>query len=399
MVMAEFLRINGFKAAAVKAGIRGKDRLDLSLLVCDRPAAAAGIFTANLVKAAPVLLDQERLASGKARAILINASIANACTGAEGLAKARRCAALAAAELGCAEEEVLVASTGVIGEQLDLACFEKHMAALVGNLRPDGFVEVSQAIMTTDTVPKTAGREVVLDGTPVRLLGLAKGAGMIKPNMATMLAFVLTDAAVEADLLQEMLAGAGARSFNRITIDGDTSTNDSLLALASGAAGNRPLSAGSPAAAAFRAALHALVLDLALQIVRDGEGATKLITIRVTGAASEAEARLAAETVAESKLVKTAFFGEDANWGRIIAALGRSGASFDQLRVDIAFDGVVMVKGGLGQGQVVEAEATRILKQREFSLDIDLHQGNGAWEVYTCDLSIDYVKINADYRS
>lgn len=393
------LQIKGFKAAAVKAGIRGKDRLDLSLLVCDGLATAAGIFTTNLVKAAPVLLDMERLASGRARAILINASIANACTGAAGLAKARRCAELAAAELGCGPEEVLVASTGVIGEQLELACFEKNMAPLVKNLRPEGFVEVSRAIMTTDTVPKTAVREVVLDGTPVRLLGMAKGAGMIKPNMATMLGFVLTDAAAPAELLREMLAEAGSRSFNRITIDGDTSTNDSLIILASGAAGNQPLAAGSPAAAKFRAALNDLVLDLALQIVRDGEGATKLITIRVKGAASEAEARLAAETVAESKLVKTAFFGEDANWGRIIAALGRSGADFDQLKVDIAFDGVVMVREGLGQGRGVEAEATKVLKQREFTLNIDLHRGPAAWEVYTCDLSIDYVKINADYRS
>jgi glutamate N-acetyltransferase/amino-acid N-acetyltransferase len=230
-------------------------------------------------------------------------------------------------------------------------------------------------------------------------MGLAKGAGMIKPNMATMLAFVLTDAAVPVDLLREMLAEAGSRSFNRITIDGDTSTNDSLLLLASGAAGNAPLQAGTPAAAIFRDALNELVLDLALQIVRDGEGATKLITIRVAGAATEAEARLAAETVAESKLVKTAFFGEDANWGRIIAALGRSGASFDQRKVDIAFDGVPMVKGGLGQGKAVEVEATRVLKQREFAVNINLHQGEATWEVYTCDLSIDYVKINADYRS
>ena len=397
--MSESLTVKGFKAAAVKAGIRGRDRLDLALLVCDKSATAAGIFTTNLVKAAPVLLDMERLVTGKARAILVNASIANACTGVEGLVRAKQCAELAAAELGCTPEEVLVCSTGVIGEQLDTGCFEKHMGQLVQSLRPEGFAEVSQAIMTTDTVPKTAVREVSLGGVPVRLVGLAKGAGMIAPNMATMLAFVLTDVAIEAGLLQEMLAEAGARSFNRITIDGDTSTNDSLLVLASGLAGNAPLLAGSPEAESFRAALHELVLDLALQIVRDGEGATKLITIRVKGAANESEARLAADTVAESKLVKTAFFGEDANWGRIIAALGRSGANFDQLKVDIAFDGVLMVKDGLGQGKEREAEATKVLKQREFAVNIDLHQGNGSWEIYTCDLSIDYVKINADYRS
>ncbi|NTV15157.1 MAG: bifunctional glutamate N-acetyltransferase/amino-acid acetyltransferase ArgJ [Desulfobulbaceae bacterium] len=397
--MTEILHVKGFKAAAVKAGIRGRDRLDLALLVCEQPATAAGVFTTNLVKAAPVLLDMERVATGTARAILVNASIANACTGAEGLTKAKRCAELAAAELGCAPEEVLVCSTGVIGEQLDTSCFEKHMPALVQGLRSEGMAEVSRAIMTTDTVPKTAVREVSLGGVPVRLVGLAKGAGMIAPNMATMLAFVLTDAAISAGLLQEMLAEAGARSFNRITVDGDTSTNDTLLVLASGLAGNAPLLAGNREAELFRAALHELVLDLALQIVRDGEGATKLITIRVKGAASAAEARLAAETVAESKLFKTACFGEDANWGRIIAALGRSGANFEQLRVDIAFDGVRMVKDGLGQGKEREAEATKVLKQREFAVNIDLHQGEGAWEVYTCDLSIDYVKINADYRS
>ena len=397
--MRDNLQVNGFSAAAVKAGIRGKDRLDLALMVCERPATAAGVFTTNLVKAAPVLLDMERVAKGAARAILVNASIANACTGAEGLQKAKRCAELAAAELGCVPEAVLVCSTGVIGEQLDLACFEANMGRLVKGIAPAGFTEVSRAIMTTDTVPKTAVREVSLAGVPVRLMGLAKGAGMIAPNMATMLAFVFTDAAIPAALLQEMLAEAGARSFNRITVDGDTSTNDSLLALASGLAGNKELVAGSVEAETFRVALRELVLDLALQIVRDGEGATKLITIRVSGAASEAEARRAAETVAESKLFKTACFGEDANWGRIIAALGRSGANFDQLKVDIAFDGVLMVKEGLGQGKEREAEATKVLKQREFAVNIDLHQGQGAWEVYTCDLSIDYVKINADYRS
>ena len=397
--MLDNLQVKGFKAAAIKAGIRGRDRLDLALMVCERPATAAGVFTTNLVKAAPVLLDIERVAKGSARAIRVNASIANACTGAEGLAKAKRTAELAAAELGCAPEEVLVCSTGVIGEQLDVSCFEKHLALLVQSLRPEGFTEVSRAIMTTDTVPKTAVREVALDGVPVRLVGLAKGAGMIAPNMATMLAFVMTDAVIEAGLLQEMLAEAGSRSFNRITVDGDTSTNDTLLVLASGLAGNAPLVESSQAAEVFRGALHELVLDLALQIVRDGEGATKLITIRVKGAANETEARLAAETVAESKLFKTACFGEDANWGRIIAALGRSRANFDQLKVDIAFDGVVMVKEGLGQGKEREAEATKVLKQREFAVNIDLHQGNGTWEVYTCDLSIDYVKINADYRS
>jgi glutamate N-acetyltransferase / amino-acid N-acetyltransferase len=396
----ENLSVQGFRAAAVAAGIRKHGRLDLALIVCDTPAAAAGVFTTNRVQAAPVLLDMERIRSGRAQAIVINSGIANACTGEAGMRLARATTQLVADALDIPAELVQVASTGVIGEQLDIARFEQAMPGLAASLEPDGFPEVARAMMTTDTVPKTACRTVRLGNREVKLLGLAKGAGMIMPNMATMLSFVVTDAAISPPLLQEILQQAVARSFNAITIDGDTSTNDTLLILANGRAGNPELDGSDPETTElFRQTLEDLLRELALKIVADGEGATKLITIRVAGARSEEEARAAARTVANSNLVKTAFFGEDANWGRIIAALGRSGAEFSQDQVDIAFDDVTMVRAGVGQGRAVEAQATEVLKRRQFAVVIDLHAGSAAAEYYTCDFSIDYVKINADYRS
>lgn len=394
------LAIQGFTASAVKARIRGKDRLDLGMIYCDAPADAAGVFTANRVKAAPVVLDMEHLAGGKAQAILVNSGIANACTGEEGMRLARASASLAAKSLGISDELVQVASTGVIGELLDLSCFEKNMAQLAAELSSDGLADVAQAIMTTDTVPKTSARSVNVGEHEVKLVGIAKGAGMIMPNMATMLSFVLTDACAPANILQPILKKSVDRSFNAITVDGDTSTNDTVLILANGRAGNSPIDEGNPEGiAAFQGALDELCKDLALQIVRDGEGATKLVTVRVSGAVNAQEAKQAAQTVANSCLVKTAFFGEDANWGRIIAALGRSGASFIPEQVTIAFDDAVMVQDGVGQGAGVEAKATEVLKKDEFTLSIDLKAGSAASEVYTCDLSVDYIKINADYRT
>ncbi|MBU1739114.1 MAG: bifunctional glutamate N-acetyltransferase/amino-acid acetyltransferase ArgJ, partial [Proteobacteria bacterium] len=294
---------------------------------------------------------------------------------------------------------VLVASTGVIGEHLEMDCFSRGVPKLVEKLSADGLTSVSLAIMTTDTVPKTAVREFAIAGRKVRIAGLAKGAGMIRPDMATMLCFVLTDGAVAGDFLRSALKSAVDRSFNRITVDGDTSTNDSVLIMANGLAGNEVISQGSGGAELFQGALDDLLTDLALQVVRDGEGATKLVRVEVKGAVSELEARKAAHTVADSKLVKTAFFGEDANWGRIIAALGRSGAAFDPEKVDIFFDGVQMVRDGLGLGKKAEAAATEILRKKEFTVSIDLKAGTASAIYYTCDLSIDYVKINADYRS
>ncbi len=397
--MGDDLQVQGFVGAAVAAHIRKKDRLDLALIYSEVPAVAAGVFTTSLVKAAPVRLGMERLRDGRAQAIMINSGIANACTGAEGMRLARATGKMVADGLGIAEELVQVSSTGVIGEQLRPEPFAAAMPGLVGKLSAAGLADVARAIMTTDLVPKTAVRTVAVGGREVKLVGVAKGSGMIMPNMATMLGFVLTDAAVAPDALAGMLKTAADCSFNRITVDGDTSTNDTVLLLANGLAGNPVIDAAAPDKAAFQAVLNDLMRDLALQIVRDGEGATKLITIRVTGAASDEAAVAAARTIANSNLVKTAFFGEDANWGRIIAALGRSGIDFDAERVDIAFDDVRMVASGLGQGAAVESRATAVLKQKEFSVNIDLHCGNGCGEMYTCDFSLDYVKINADYRS
>ncbi len=393
------LTVRGFRAAAVKSGIRGKDRLDLGLIVSEVPATLAGVFTRNRVAAAPVLLDRERLKSGRAQAILVNSGIANACTGAEGMRDARMTGAMAADALGIAGELVQVASTGVIGMPLEVDCFRRGMPKLVAALEPAGLAQVAQAIMTTDTVPKTASRTFTLAGAEVTIAGIAKGAGMIMPDMATMLSFILTDAAVGREPLQAMLRRAADLSFNRITIDGDTSTNDTVLLLANGRAGNPPIDHDPATLAVFQENLEALCRDLARQIVRDGEGATKLVTIRVEGAASPAEAAAAARTIANSNLVKTAFFGEDANWGRIIAALGRSGAHFEQEKVGIAFDQVVMVANGVGRDKAVEAQATKVLRQKEFTVTLSLQAGAATAEILTCDFSLDYVKINADYRT
>jgi glutamate N-acetyltransferase/amino-acid N-acetyltransferase len=392
--------INGFSYAAVRGGIRGKDRLDIGLISCDAPANAAGVFTTNKVKAAPVVLDMERVAAGRAQAILVNSGIANACTGRKGDETARATAALAAAALGIPEEMVLVASTGVIGMQLKTAWFERGMADLIAGLSADGYGDVARAIMTTDTVPKVSAKTVVIDGREVKFLGIAKGAGMIMPHMATMLCFVMTDAAISTSALKTMLANSNNRSFNRINVDGDTSTNDTVLILANGRAENELVDeVYSDNFLKLQGALDDLLLDLALKMVEDGEGATKVVTLQVQGAKSDAQAEQAARTVANSSLVKTAFFGEDANWGRIIGALGRSGADFDPDRVDISFDDVMMVKDGLGQDEAVEERATMVLKQPRFTVTIDLKAGSGTCAFYTCDLSLEYVKINADYRT
>ena len=393
------LQVDGFLFGAVKSGIRGKDRLDLALIYSTVPAAAAAVFTTSQVKAAPVLLGMERIKSGRVQAVLVNSGIANACTGDEGMAKARGAAASAALALGIAEDLVQVSSTGVIGQQLDMACFD-HLPRLAAGLGPERAMEVARAIMTTDTVPKTAVRTLMIGGHPVKIAGMAKGAGMIQPNMATMLSYIVTDAAVTPTVLQTMLTNSANQSFNRITVDGDTSTNDTVLLLASSKAGNATIDdQDSAEAVLLQSALNELTLDLARQIVADGEGATKLVTIQVQGARSDAEAEQAARTVANSPLVKTAFFGQDANWGRIIAALGRSGITFDQTLVDIAFDGAQIVGKGLWLGAAAEKAATEILRQKSFTVLITLHQGTGSCAIHTCDFSIDYVKINADYRS
>jgi len=392
--------IKGFKYAAVAAGIRKKNRLDLGLIFSEKPAVAAGAFTANRVKAAPVLLGMDRIVHGKAQAILANSGVANACTGKNGMQAVHTCSNLAARALNIDESLVQIASTGVIGEQLPVEKIAAAMDELVAGLSPLACGEVARAIMTTDTVPKTAERTCAIGGVEVKLFGMAKGAGMIMPDMATMLCFVMTDADIAADILQHHLSGAVMQSFNRITVDGDTSTNDTVLVLANCASGNPQIDAlDTGESNIFKTALADLLKDLALQIVADGEGATKVVSIKVIHAANEKDAEQAARTIANSSLVKTAFFGEDANWGRIIAALGRSGAAFEQDSVDIAFDDVLLVQNGLTLGPAAEAKATDILKQKAFTVTVDLKTGQVEGEIYTSDLSLDYIKINADYRS
>jgi len=394
------MKIKGFSAAAVSAGIRYQDRLDLGLIFSEVPAVTAGVFTTNQVKAAPVILDMGRLRQGRAQAILVNSGNANACTGEQGMEIAIGTGAMVADALGIDDALIQVASTGVIGEQLDAKPFASAVPRLVEKLSADGFADLARAIMTTDTVPKTSSATLVIDGTEVHMLGVAKGSGMIMPDMATMLCFVVTDAQIAFPALKEAVKAGVEQSFNRITVDGDTSTNDTVLVMANGAAGNDWLDEDNPdGLEIFADALQKLFKDLALQIVADGEGATKLVTVRVIGSRDREGAMTAAQAIANSTLVKTAFFGEDANWGRIIAALGRSGCRFQPDRVSIAFDEVVIVENGLGLGKEVEALASEVLQHKEFTVTVDLRDGRKTSEVFTCDFSYDYVKINADYRT
>lgn len=387
----------GFKAAGLAAGLKKNGKKDLGLIFSEVPAKVAGVFTTNRVKAAPVLLDMERVAGGMAQAVIVNSGNANCCVGETGMPAAQAMCRAAAEPLGIAENMVLVASTGVIGEPLPFEKVEAAAPQLVQALCVEGFGDLAEAIMTTDTVPKTVSRRISLEGKTVTVAGVAKGAGMIRPDMATMLCFVCTDADAEPAVLKSCLSGACEKSFNRITVDGDTSTNDTLLLLANGLSG---ASLAEPEArAVFQEALDDILTELAKMLVRDGEGANKLVEIVVKGAADDADARRVADTVANSSLVKTALFGEDANWGRILAAAGRAGAELAPERIDIFFDDVRMCKDGRGCGKAVEAEATRVLKTPEFTITLDLKLGSGRAAVWTCDFSLDYVKINADYRS
>ena len=389
--------VKGFKAAAVAAGIKKAGGPDLALIVSEQEAAAAGVFTTNKVKAAPVILSREHVQRGKARAVVANAGNANACTGREGYVAARRTAEIAARELGVEPEEVLVASTGVIGAPLNVDLIARAMPALVENLSAEGLPAAVQAIMTTDSFPKMAQAEGVAGGKPFRIAGIAKGAGMIMPDMATMLCFVLTDLAIDGGLLKKALGAAVSKTFNRITVDGDTSTNDLVFILANGLAGNRnPDSAGFEG---FQQALTRLLGDLAAMVVRDGEGATKLIAIQIKGAASREDAERAARTVANSTLVKTAFYGQDPNWGRIMAALGRSGIEMKEEQTCIWVDDVKIVHHGVGAGVLVEQEASERMKNPEFKVTVDLGSGNHEDRILTCDLTHEYVSINAHYRT
>jgi len=392
-------RVPGFLAAGLAAGIKKNQAKDFALLYSESPAVAAGVFTTNRVKAAPVLISRDRVKSGKGRAILVNSGCANACTGKGGLEDGHHLSRLIAAALKIDPREVLLASTGVIGRPLPLAVMEKGIPSLVASLSPEGLADAAQAIMTTDTMPKAVLTRGRVNGKEVTLAGIAKGAGMISPRMATLLVFVVTDAAVTAAALRKALKEGVERSFNRITVDGDMSTNDTLLVLANGRAGNGPILPATAGFKKFSALLSDLLFALAKKTVADGEGVTKVVQIRVERARSASEAEKVARAVANSPLVKTAFFGEDANWGRILCAAGYSGAPIDPERVDIFFDDVQVVRKGQGAGPEKEEPATGVMKKGEYTVRIDLHRGRSETYLFTTDFSFDYVKINASYRS
>ena len=389
----------GFYASGIHCGIK-KMKKDLALLFSETPARAAGIFTTNKVPAAPVTIDKQQLErSSRFRAVLVNSGNANACTGDRGFNDACEMVRSTASTLGVSEREVLVSSTGVIGQYLPMEKLQNGVRDAVVMLDADGHTAAAEAIMTTDKFSKEYAVKLDLNGTQVAIGGMAKGSGMIAPNMATMLAFVTTDVNISSELLQSTLKHSADHSFNRISVDGDTSTNDMVLVLANGIAGNDKLvDQDYPAYRIFYEAFEQVLMRLSKMIVMDGEGATKFIEIRVTDAKSEEAALQAAKAIANSNLVKTAIHGEDANWGRILAAVGYSGIDFNPDHVEIFF-GNVPILGRCYKINFSEDEAARVLKQREITITVNLNQGNASASFWTCDLSKDYVAINANYRT
>jgi glutamate N-acetyltransferase/amino-acid N-acetyltransferase len=389
--------VKGFRFAGVAAGLRKEPgRKDLGVIVADRPVATAGVFTTNRVKAAPVVVTQERIRRGRLQAVAANSGSANCFTGKAGIKLAQNSCAALAAEIGCGTELVVPCSTGVIGHLYDLEKYRAGIRDAVAALSPDALEDFARAIMTTDTHPKMASARLKLGGVEVTVAGCAKGAGMIEPKMATMLAFVVTDAAMGTVELKRTLGRALPASFNAITIDGDMSTNDTLLLMASGAAGGRALSGRE--LAAFGEAVTALSSALARELVRDGEGATKLVTIEVRGARSAADADRIARQIANSPLVKTAFFGCDPNFGRIVMAAGKAGVAMDLERLEVRMAGIRIASHGALHTEAL-AEAAAKMKQPEFGLTIDLKLGKARASIMTCDFSYDYVKINAEYTT
>jgi len=386
----------GIRAAGVCCGIKA-EKLDLALVTSDRPALVGGVFTTNLVKAAPVLLCQERLKGRWLSALVVNSGNANACTGRRGLEDSKATARFAAKCLGCSPEEVFVASTGIIGHPLPMSRLREGIKIAATRLSPYGGREAALAIMTTDTFPKEAAVTFQWGGKRVTLGGMAKGAGMIAPKMATMLCFLATDGSLEISSLQRALRRSVERSFNRITVDGCMSTNDMVLLFANGASVAPPLK--GLGFRLFQQALDRVTACLARMIVKDGEGATKLVEVKVKGAKSARAAEQAARAVADSLLVKTALFGEDCNWGRIMAALGASGVNLQVEAIDLFLDEVQVVRGGMGLGKRRERLAQERMKRPEFALTIDLHRGRGEAQLLTTDLSEEYVRVNAAYRT
>ena len=394
--------VAGVRLGAMEAGIKYKGRHDLALWLLDEGTTVAGTFTKSLTAGAPVLWCQQSLkeSGGQARAIVVNSGNSNAFTGKAGMATVQATADKAAELAGCALNEVYIASTGVIGEPIPADHIPAMLPRLHNALNPDLWHDAGRAIMTTDTFPKFATATAEIGGVTVRINGVAKGSGMIAPDMATMLAFLCTDAAIPADVLQGVLSGAVDRSFNAITVDSDTSTSDTVLLCATQKAANPvPASADDPALADFAAKVEAVCLDLAHQIVRDGEGASKFIEIAVTGAENDTAARKIGLAVANSPLVKTAIAGEDANWGRIVMAVGKSGEKADRDRLQIRIGGITITD----QGQVVdgydEAPVAEHMTGQEIAIELEVGVGNGTAKVWTCDLTHGYITINADYRS
>lgn len=391
--------VAGFRFAGVAAGIKQSGRADVALIVSDRPATAAAVFTTNRAAAPPVLIGRQRVRRGRLQAVVANSGNANAYTGAAGLRAARAMTAQVAAGLGIDEALIVPSSTGRIGVQLPMAKVRRGIAAALSDLSADGFHAALDGIMTTDAFAKFGVRQLRLAGRPVTLAVLAKGAGMIAPKMATLLVYVLTDARVSRAGLREALRRALPRSFNAIVVDGDMSTNDTLLMLANGAAGNRALTPRSRAFTPFAATLADLLREVARMVVKDGEGATRVIDVVVRGARTAADAARVADAIARSPLCKTAFFGGDPYAGRVVCAAGYSGARFDPARLDIHLDDLQIVRRGVEVVRSVERRASRIAAKPEFTLTIDLHAGRACAERMVSDLTVDYVRFNSDYRT
>ncbi len=390
----------GYLAAGVAAQVRKKGRRDLALVYSEEEALACALYTTNLVKAAPLLITRENLSAsgGKARAVVANSGIANACTGAQGLADARRMAEVTAEVLGIPASHVIVASTGVIGVPLPMDAIVRGIQAAARALSREGGEAAAEAIMTTDTCPKESAARLFLGAAEVFIGAMAKGSGMIHPDLATMLAFFTTDAALTPAALASSLRWAVERTFNAVTVDGDTSTNDMVVLLANGRAGNPPVEEDTPEYYTFREALAAVAEELAKMIARDGEGATKLLEVRVLGARREEEARRLARAVARSNLVKAALFGEDANWGRILTAAGSAGVIFDPGKVDVYLGDTLVAAAGCAV-PFDEEEVRTYLAAPEVVVTLHLHEGEAAGKAWGCDLSYDYVRINAHYRT
>ena len=397
----ELPAVAGVRFATAEAGIKYKGRTDVLLAAFDEGTTVAGVLTRSLCPSAPVDFCRRNLPEGQARALLVNSGNANAFTGVKGKAAVELSARIVAGALGCAEGEIYLASTGVIGEPLPAEKFAGVAGGMAGRLKDGPWLDAAKAIMTTDTFPKVATATVEFDGKPVVISGIAKGSGMIAPDMATMLSFVFTDMPVAAPVLQGLLQPLIDKSFNAITVDSDTSTSDTCLVFATGkAAGVAPLTdAADPRAAVFAAALGDVLRDLALLVVRDGEGATKFVAVNVEGAVSDKSAFRIAQTIANSPLVKTAIAGQDANWGRVVMAVGKAGEPADRDRLSIAFGSVLVAEHGERAANYSEADASAYMKRQELELTVGIGLGAGSATVYTCDLTHGYITINGDYRS